>query len=293
LLGMRFLVQFTESAQAAAADTVLAHLVCLSREADVVLQVFKKDEQIVLCHEGKVCGCCRSIRELAPLLKEQIWIMAVNRHEFFLGIHAGVVGGPSGALLLPGDPGSGKSTLTAALVHAGFRYFSDEMALIRNDFRVSPLPLSLCIKDTGLTVLTSRFPALQQLPIHDRADGKRVAYLPPPDVLALDDAASVQAVLFPRYRAGAPTQCRSIAKATALQRLMKQCLVVRGRLDVARVRALVDWIETVTCCELESGSLSDAVDAAAGLLAATPTHHVITNTAIGAVTCKDTEPGHR
>ena len=104
---------------------------------------------------------------------------------------------------------------------------------------------------------------------------------------------SVQAILFPRYRAGAPTQCRSITKATALQRLMKQCLVVRGRLDVARVRAMVDWIETVTCCELESGSLSDAVDAAAGLLAATPTHHVITNTAIGAVTCKDTEPGHR
>ncbi len=271
LLGRRFLVGFAQPAQAVAADAALAHLAGPGREADVVLQVFEEQDDILLTHAGEVLGRCRSVGELAPLLKEQIWIMATNAHDFFLGIHAGVVGGPSGTLLMPGDPGSGKSTLTAALVHAGFRYFSDEMALLRDDLRVMPLPLSLCIKSTGLAVLASRFPELQHLPVHDRADGKRVAYLPPPGTPMVSDAAApVRAILFPRYREGAPTRCRSLTKAAALQRLMAQCLVVRGRLTLARVQALVGWIETMPCHELESGSLAEAVDVAARLLAGTP-----------------------
>jgi hypothetical protein len=76
-------------------------------------------------------------------------------------MHAGVVAGPAGAILLPAPPGSGKSTLTAALVATGLDYFSDEVALLaEEDLAVMPFPLAMCVKDTGIDVLASRFPAI-------------------------------------------------------------------------------------------------------------------------------------
>lgn len=50
--------------------------------------------------------------------------------DYYL-IHAAVLSLPGhGAVLLPGDPGSGKSSLTVALVQSGMHYLSDELAPI-------------------------------------------------------------------------------------------------------------------------------------------------------------------
>ncbi len=96
-------------------------------------------------------------------------------------MHAGVVAGPAGAILLPAPPGSGKSTLTAGLVAAGLDYFSDEVALLaEDDLAVMPFPLAMCVKDTGIDALAALFPAITALPMHTRMDGKRVVYMPPP-----------------------------------------------------------------------------------------------------------------
>ena len=46
-------------------------------------------------------------------------------------VHAGVVAGTGGALVLPGRSQAGKSTLVAALVTAGASYYSDEFAVDR------------------------------------------------------------------------------------------------------------------------------------------------------------------
>src|SRR3546814_969352 len=48
----------------------------------------------------------------------------------FLIIHAAALEKSGRAAILPGAPGSGKSTLTAYLVHNGWRLLSDELALI-------------------------------------------------------------------------------------------------------------------------------------------------------------------
>ncbi|MEO9240184.1 MAG: hypothetical protein ABI418_19075, partial [Jatrophihabitantaceae bacterium] len=63
--------------------------------------------------------------------------LAVSRSPL-LCIHAGVVLGRAGVLAFPGQSGLGKSTLTAALVRAGFGYLSDEtLALQRRTGRVA------------------------------------------------------------------------------------------------------------------------------------------------------------
>jgi len=52
------------------------------------------------------------------------------QHSPRLCLHAGVVSCPTGTVVVPGSSGLGKSTLTAALVQAGFGYLSDEVLAI-------------------------------------------------------------------------------------------------------------------------------------------------------------------
>jgi hypothetical protein len=61
-------------------------------------------------------------------------------------IHAGVVGWKGRAILVPGEAGSGKSTLIRALVQAGATFYSDEFAVLDGKGRVHPYPLPLRIK---------------------------------------------------------------------------------------------------------------------------------------------------
>lgn len=55
---------------------------------------------------------------------------AVVRRSPLLTVHAAVVAGPRGVLVVPGHSGLGKTTLTAALVRAGFEYLSDEVLAV-------------------------------------------------------------------------------------------------------------------------------------------------------------------
>ena len=64
-----------------------------------------------------------------------------------LCIHACVVAGPRGLLVVPGRSGLGKTTLAAALVRAGFDYLSDEaLAIDRTTRSVQPFARHLAIR---------------------------------------------------------------------------------------------------------------------------------------------------
>ncbi len=71
-----------------------------------------------------------------------------------LVIHAGAVGYPGGAVLLPAPPESGKSTMTAALTAVGFTYFSDEAALIDpSSGSLVPFPRALWLEEGSVAAL--------------------------------------------------------------------------------------------------------------------------------------------
>src|SRR5215469_15121217 len=110
-------------------------------------------------------------------------------------------------VLLPAAAGSGKSSLTAALVHRGYRYLSDEVALIEpSTFRVPPVPLAVCVKSTGWDVMRRYFPDIEALMAHQRADGKRIRYIPPARASVQTARALVSHIVFPRYDANAVTE---------------------------------------------------------------------------------------
>jgi hypothetical protein len=74
---------------------------------------------------------------------------ALERAKGTVGLHAGVVAKDGFGLLLPGASKSGKTTLTLALVRAGWSYMSDDLAPLSGgeDLVVAPFPKPLSIRN--------------------------------------------------------------------------------------------------------------------------------------------------
>ena len=204
-------------------------------------------------------GCAPKLSRLGPIVKSALWQSAINAHDFLFYIHAGVVATDEGCIVLPATAGSGKSSLTAALVHHGFRYFSDEVALIEPaTFRVPPMPLATCVKSTGWDVMAPYFPEILLLPVHLRGDAKIVRYVPPPPGRVGRRPLPISHIIFPKYDENAATTLVGVERAAALGRLMGECLAMRRRLDITNVQALIDWIGGVSCHDLTFSSLDAA-----------------------------------
>ncbi len=248
----------------------LAHLEAEPAPSDVVFEVLDVEGGHVLLDGIAPFSFCRDLDRVTPRFKTWLLQTAVRHHSYFLEIHAGVVSNGEKCVLLPAAPGSGKTTLTAALAAAGFHYFSDEVALLEEpDLEVRPVPISLSVKSGALEVLAPLFPQLRRSPKHTREDSETVTYLNPPAASFRYDLTRTYPagwIVFPQYSPSATTALRPIGKAEALARLMKEVLVVGTTLDTRIVRSLVRWIQQVDCYELPNSSLSQAVQLVSSLL---------------------------
>ena len=119
-------------------------------------------------------------------------------------IHAGVVGCDAGAIVLPASSGSGKTSLVAALIQRGARYYSDEVALIDGAGRVLPYPRPLFRRSDG-----------QQRPVLATSLGARIGSGPLP----------IKSIVAVRYDPHETLTLRPIARAEAVLLLLRHAFV--------------------------------------------------------------------
>ncbi len=83
------------------------------------------------------------------------WCVSVHTNEY-LKLHAAAVSRGDRAIIMPGIPGAGKSTLCAALGLSGWRILSDEHAMIRpNTTQIIPLCRPVSLKNESIEVIKS------------------------------------------------------------------------------------------------------------------------------------------
>lgn len=181
----------------------------------------------------------------------------------YLVVHAAVVERDGWAVLLPGAPGAGKSTLCAALALRGWRLLSDEMALLRPGSRqVVPIPRPVGLKNESIAVIRRFAPEARVGPsVHDTAKGT-VAHLRPPrdSVLRAGEPATVRRVIFPLYVAGARLQLTPRDPADAMLALARNAMTydALGELGFDTLCGLVDGAD---CHDLRYSELEQAVSA--------------------------------
>jgi len=134
------------------------------------------------------------------------WCVSTQAHHYLI-LQAAAVEKNGRAAILPGPPGSGKSTLTAGLVLSGWRLLSDELTLVdRKTGLIQPLPRPVSLKNQSIDVIRQFSPdACLNRASHDTVEGT-VAHMRPPrdSVLAQHETARPGWVIFPEWKAGVP-----------------------------------------------------------------------------------------
>lgn len=149
------------------------------------------------------------------------WCVSSRAHDHLI-LHAAVVEKNGRAAILPAPPGSGKSTLCAALVSRGWRLLSDELALVRpDDGLLAPLPRPISLKNASIEVMRRYQPdAVISNPVPDTTKGT-VAHLKAPaaSIARAAELARPGWIVFPKYTAGAATTLLDVAPARAFMRV--------------------------------------------------------------------------
>lgn len=149
------------------------------------------------------------------------WQIA-HRLNHLLLLHAGAVERDGLALVLPAMPGSGKSTLTAALSQRGWRLLSDEFGAFDPEagtFRAMLKPIAL--KNQSIEVIRGFAPQGRFGPEFPKTRKGRVSHLAATDdaVARRHQTARPGAVVLPRWEAGSPTRWEPLAEHVAFPAL--------------------------------------------------------------------------
>lgn len=189
------------------------------------------------------------------------WCISIHHNEY-LKIHAAVLAKNGKAIIMPGAPGSGKSTLSAALTLRGWRLLSDEHALVRLDqAKVVPLCRPVSLKNESIEVIKAFDPDAVFGPASLDTHKGRVVHLKADmhpqshNSSALD----VGRMIFPRYVAGAKTSFMPKTRAESFMRAAEQSFnySMLGKRGFHAMKGLVSVCE---CSEFIYSDLDEAVE---------------------------------
>lgn len=178
-----------------------------------------------------------------------------------LTIHAAVVEKNGYALIMPGEPGSGKSTLCAALVNSGWRLLSDELTMVSlTDGQISPLPRPVSLKNESIDVIKqfSSNAVISRIS-HDTSKGSVAHMRVPTEYVDRSTETAIPAwVVFPKYIAGASLTLEPLSKGQACIRLVENSFnySILGEKGFDAVTKLIDKSD---CFDFRYSVLAEAI----------------------------------
>lgn len=189
------------------------------------------------------------------------WCIANHAHQYLI-IHAAVVEKNGFAAILPAPPGSGKSTLCAALVNRGWRLFTDELAMISLESgHLVPIPRPVNLKNDSIDIIQAFAPAaVFSKKVFDTNKGT-VSLMKAPDesVLRCKEEAKAAWVIFPRYKPGVDAVLVNKPKAQSCMALAQNAFNfnVLGSKGFKVLSSVVDASE---CFDFSYSQLNEAVE---------------------------------
>ena len=200
--------------------------------------------------------------QLLPVFEWGVnWCVASYQHRY-LAIHAAVLELNGQALIMPAPPGSGKSTLCAALMLNGWRLLSDEMCLIDlTSGAIVPYVRPLSLKNQSLDVIKRYYPNADIRQITEGTTKGTVGYLLPSANSWNKYTQSAQAawVVFPKYNANcAELNLTQLISADAFMHLANNSFNYTV-LAVDGFDALARLVKSVQSFRLEYADLDQAI----------------------------------
>jgi len=206
---------------------------------------------------------------MAPLALEMGMNLSAALQCFrFTMFHAGVVAKGQDAVMIAAHSGGGKSTLTAAMMEAGYRLLSDEFAILRRDrVALMPYPRPVSLKNASIDVVREMAGegALSK-PLVGTPKGT-VAYrrARASDIQAMDEEATPKLLIFPTFKENSSVVVSPVEPADAAMRLIAGSpnYQVVGRAAFETTMAMMDGLKAF---EIRYGNTADSVKLVQDLL---------------------------
>lgn len=189
------------------------------------------------------------------------WCITTHTHTKLI-IHAAVVEKYGFALIMPGIPGSGKSTLCAALINNGWRLLSDELTLVSlTDGLISPLPRPVSLKNESIDVIRNFCSEAVMGEIsYDTLKGS-VAHMRPSiaHIERANERATPAWIVFPKFTKGAKLSLQGLSNGNSTIRLINDSFnySILGSKGFSSAVSLVDRCK---CYEFVYSDLIEAIE---------------------------------
>ncbi len=185
--------------------------------------------------------------------------------EWLVFLHAGSVSDGKRAIVMPGTPCCGKSTLTAALTLEGFRYCCEDIAPVsRRSWQIFPVATRICLREGGWDALSRQYPGLRPTE-GGRRWGKQLRYLSPPSGLK-PGPAPIRCIVFPEYAADLQFELSPISGEEKLTRLIQTGAWFGDSLNREWIEELLQWVEATPGYRLRYPNTRKAIAAIGELL---------------------------
>lgn len=183
------------------------------------------------------------------------------RAEGWIALHAGAVIGPSCCALLCATSGGGKSTLTAALLVAGWTTLGDDKLLLRVDGKTPQLrPLLNTLNLHPQTREWLPVPDIEGLPRYSAmTEKRRVGVASLTRKTSPDEAVPTHAVCIERTRGHSGIRATPMPRESILPTLLRQVVIPR---DAAVARSMLQAVATACARSIRSGVRLEIGDAA-------------------------------
>lgn len=199
--------------------------------------------------------------QAAPLFEWGLNWSIASRPLGYLVMHAAVLARGDQAIVLPGFPGAGKSTLCASLMLLdGWRLLSDELAILDPETaRLHPNPRPVSLKNTSIDVVR-RFDGAQLGPsyLDTRKGTISHAGVTAKSSAAAEDTATCRWIVFPQFKAGTLPHREAISRAEAFALISEQSFN-KERMGEAGFHALCRMLDGATCHTVDFGTTDDGL----------------------------------
>lgn len=219
-----------------------------------VFDIFQKENQLYLFKNKNYIGHY-AVTEY-HLLTGQFALQLINtlyhknEADWIATFHASTVCNDKEAIMIIGDSGNGKSTLSAVLMANGIDVLADDFTpLLAEDCESYRFPSGISVKQGAFSVLEPLFPNFNEFPLY-KSNSKNVTikYIPP--IKSFGQTQShfqCKKIVYVKYAPNAPSEMNEIGIGKILETLITESWVSPL---ASNAELFLKWLEGLQCFEL-------------------------------------------
>lgn len=187
----------------------------------------------------------------------EVFALVNNRQHMF--VHGGAVEKFGSGIMMPAESGHGKTTLTLALVNAGYRFLSDEFCVLDSESgMLKAFPRSLSVREGSLRLFPGLHAGRDQLPLLDSPLEVLYSVDPVREFGGeMGESCPVRYIIFPHYDPSSEPSARRISGMEAVKRMIQtQSFISLGTLEKQpALDLMLSVVSGAECFDLVTGDL--------------------------------------